>query len=169
MVQENPLPNVRSRVDVGLKDLGGSALQKEREIPLVATPQPVIESVRLDGMESLEIQKGLDQSLAGGVALEDGGDVGLERRGDRRLCDPRPVEGPHDQGQRNDVVFQPGCDAVEDRRLEARLVEDRIEKQRRQHRRRDIGLLGLAPQPAPKCIGKLLRLIQRNKRQASQP
>src|SRR3954469_16217570 len=64
-------PGGRRRwVDVGLENLRGADLQVEREVTLTVVPKPVGQSVRLDRVEALEVEKGLGEALAGWVTLE---------------------------------------------------------------------------------------------------
>ena len=62
MVEEDALADARRRIDVGLKDAGGSALQIEREIASTAIIEPVCETMRLQRMETLEIEHCLHET-----------------------------------------------------------------------------------------------------------
>jgi hypothetical protein len=168
VVEEDALADPGGRMDIGLKDLGRTALEIEREVALTIGPQPVIQAVGLDRVEALEIEKGLDEALARGIALEDGGDIGLEGLADPRLGRTRAVEGAQDQRQADDVVPESGGDAVEDGGLEARLVEDRVKEEWREHRCGGIGLLGLTPQPAPEGIAEVFGPVNGDQREAAQ-
>ena len=124
MIEEDAMAEFGAGMNVGLEHLGRAALQIQGEITLPMVPQPVVQTVRLDRVEALEIQERLNQPIAGRVAFQHGGDVGFRRFHDAAVIRGRFAERLHDQRQGNDVVLQPDGDAVEDRSLEAWLVEN---------------------------------------------
>jgi hypothetical protein len=77
-----PLAKRHGRMDVGLEDFGRSALKIEREVEPAGFSEPIGESMRLDREKSLRIEQGLDTPPAGGVAVDDGRDVGAESLAD---------------------------------------------------------------------------------------
>jgi len=160
MVEEDAAADARGGMDVGLEHLGRAALQIERKVPLSVAPEPMRQPVRLQRVEALEVEERLDETLAGRVAVEHGGKVGLETQADFGRCARRALERLQDQRLRDDVVLQPRGDAVEHRGFEARLVQDRVQEQRRQHRRFRIGLLGVMTQLPPQRVGEGGLVIQ---------
>jgi len=62
-------------MDVGLKDLSGQRLETQREVAAPATPQGMRQTIGLDRVKPLEIKGRLQQSIAGGVAVEHGEQV----------------------------------------------------------------------------------------------
>ena len=85
MIEENTPAETRRRMDIGLENVGGSALQIESKVALPIMPEIVRQTMRLDGMETLEIQKRLDEALAGGIALDHGRDIGAQGTADFRI------------------------------------------------------------------------------------
>ena len=82
------------------------------------------QAVRLDGVEALEEQHRLDETLAGRVAIDDGDEVDAEDVAELGLGGERVVEGEPDHLGRHRAVVEPVGDAADDRRLERRLVEN---------------------------------------------
>jgi hypothetical protein len=120
------------------------------------------DALRLDGVEALEIEEGLDEARAGWVLLHDGREIGLEGAADRGIGGERAVEGLDDQRQGDDVVLQPRGDAVADGSLERGLVDDGVEEERREGGRLVIALLGLAAEPLPDRVVGFVRLGARH-------
>jgi hypothetical protein len=57
-------------VDVHLEQLAHAALEVECQGFAALVPQPVRDAVRLQRLETLVVEEGLQIALAGGVALE---------------------------------------------------------------------------------------------------
>jgi serine O-acetyltransferase len=55
-----------------------AALEIKRKVAPADFPQPIGEPMRLDRVKALRIEKGFDEPPAGGIAIDDGGDVGAE-------------------------------------------------------------------------------------------
>lgn len=149
MVEEDALADAGGRVDVGLEDFGGTALQIEREIAPALVPEPMRQAVGLQGMEALEIEHRLDQPVAGRVTIEHGGDVGAKALGDLAVIRDRLVESLGDQLGRQRRMAEARGDAMGDRRLEARLVHHRREDEAGQRRLGRDRLFGFAAQARP--------------------
>ena len=79
MIEEDALADPRGRMDVRAEDRRRPALQIKREILAAALPQAMREAMRLDRVEALEIKQRLDKARAGGIAVEDGHQIGAER------------------------------------------------------------------------------------------
>ena len=104
-------------------------MQVQREISLAVVPKPMVQPMRLDRMEALEIEEWLDQPRACRGTIQHRRDIGLRRLDNASIVLRRLAEGLHDERQGDRVILQAGRDPVKDRRLEAWLVEDGIEEQ----------------------------------------
>jgi hypothetical protein len=152
VIEEDAAADARRRVDVGLEHLRGAALQVERKILAPVVPEPMGEPVRLDGVEALEVEHGLDQPRAGRIAVGHGGDVGAERRDDGGLVLDRLHEGLGDEVVGDDGIAQPPGDPMHHRAFEGRVIEDGRGDEARQRRLLAHGRLGLLAQARPDRI-----------------
>ena len=80
MVDEDALADAGGRIDVGLEDGGGPALQVERKILAAFIVEPVGQPVRLDRMEPLEVEHRHQEAVAGRIAVVIGLDVDADDR-----------------------------------------------------------------------------------------
>jgi hypothetical protein len=149
VVEEDTLPDPGGRVDVGLEDLGGAALQIESQVAPVPAPEPVRQPVGLQGVEALEVEHRLEQPVAGRIAVEHRDHVGTEAEPDRRIVGDGRVEGLDDQLGRQCGMGQAAGDAMGDRLLEAALVQHIGEDEAGQRRLGGDRRLGLAAQARP--------------------
>ena len=70
MVDQDPHPNPRRRMNVHCKGLGNARLDERRERLLVVRgPEPVAGAVRLEAEEALEVEERVRKAGAGGVAI----------------------------------------------------------------------------------------------------
>ena len=67
---------------VDAEQLGDPALQKQRQLPAFAEPQPIFHPLRLDRLESLEKEQRLQMGAAGRIALIDRDQIGAGGGGD---------------------------------------------------------------------------------------
>ena len=123
VVEEDPLPEAGRRVDVGLEDVGRTALQVEREIPAIVGPQPVRRPVRLDRMKALEVEERLDEPLARRIAIHHRGDVGPHRIADAWIERASLTKDIGDDARPQYLVSEARGDAMKDRRFERGLTE----------------------------------------------
>ena len=82
------------------------------------------EAMRRDRMEALEIEHRLDEPRAGGIAVQCGENVGAKGRADRRLAGNDVEIGLADELGRDLVMAEPRRKPLDDRRLQAGLIED---------------------------------------------
>ncbi len=157
MVEEDAAAHGHRRIDIGLEDAGGPALQIERQVAASPVPQPVRQTVRLDGMEAFEEEHRLDVAVAGRVAIVDRRDVAAHGLAERLVVGERLLEGAADDFGADDVVAEPLGDAIDDRVFQARLVEHRREDEARHRRLAPDDLLGLALHLEPDRIEALQR------------
>ena len=112
-------------------------LQAQGEIAPAGLPQPVRQTIGLQGLEALEVEQRLQHSEAGRVAVGDRDDVGAKRFADRRIAIDRLRVGLADEGRRNVRIVQPRGDPEDDRALQRVMVQDGGHQEGRE--------LGLAP------------------------
>nr|VVW55908.1 unnamed protein product [Nymphaea colorata] len=96
MVQEHPLTDPCTGVDVHGKDLGHPVLDDQRQRHTAGEPQPVSHPVRLDGEEPLEVEHDLNVANAGRVSFLDGLHVLPDRLPDGAIVEKH---GEDDLGQ----------------------------------------------------------------------
>ena len=106
----------------------------------------------LDGVIALEIEKGLNETVAGRIAVDDGGDVGAEAGGDFRVCLQRALENGDDLRGGDEVIGQPAGDPMNDRVLQTVAIEDRRAQKPGERGLALEGVLGLFQQFAPERI-----------------
>ncbi len=140
-------PNCAGRVNVGLEHFRRTALKIEREIAASGIPQSMRETMRLNGVETLEIKHRLDHAHAGRIAIDDGDEVGTEGIGDRRIIGEHIEIGLANEVARDFRMPKPRGEPVDDRALKRVMVQDR-----RHHDPRNLGLamdrlLGFGPHP----------------------
>src|SRR5512132_3548004 len=82
------------------------------------------------------------------------GDIGTQGMTDLRIEGCRATKDIGNDARPYHLVAEPRRDAMEDRRLEGRLVEDRIEEQGSQHRLMGDGLLGFPTEARPERFGR---------------
>ena len=68
MIEKHALPYARRRMNVGLEQIRGAALQIEGEVPPTALPEVMRQAVGLERVITLEIEEGFNETVAGGVA-----------------------------------------------------------------------------------------------------
>ncbi len=73
VVEHDPAPDLRRRVNVDAEHARGLALEIERKVLSAGMPKRMTESLGLKRVEPLEIQKRIDKPAAGGIAVVDGG------------------------------------------------------------------------------------------------
>ena len=79
MVEQDAAPHPRRRVDVHAEHLGDAALNLIGQMQAAAPPQPVAETIGLDGIIALEEQKRRQQVGAGRIAVAHRREIGQRR------------------------------------------------------------------------------------------
>ena len=159
MIQKNPLAEPGGGMNVGLEHIGRPTLEIQREIPFSRQPQPMGQTMGLDGMEAFKIQKRLDEPLAGRVAFDHRRDIDPQGIDDIGIGFTGAIEGIDDNPQPDHIVFKPSGNTMKNRRLERRLVQNGIDEQGGQHRRALIGLFRFQSQLGPQCVGQGLLIV----------
>ncbi len=155
MVDEDALADARGRVNIGLENGRRAALQIKREILPSLVPKPVRQPVGLDRMEALEIEHRHQEPVARRVAVVIGLDVDTNRRVPlRRLAHHHRI-GLADQIRADIGMIEPFREAMDDRTLEAVVVENGGIEKRRQKRIAFNRLHRLAPDRRPDRIDRL--------------
>src|SRR5262249_21470542 len=106
----------------------------------------------LDGMESFEIQHRLEVAVRGGIAIDGRDEIRPERLANRRLVLERVRIGLADQLAGNVRPIEPVRDAVDDRRLERIVMEDRGVNEGRKLRLVPGDVLGFAADALPNRV-----------------
>ena len=75
VIEHDAAPHPRARMDVDAERLGGPHLDETRHVLAAACPEPTRDPEALKRLKPLEEQQGLDEPVAGGVALVDRRDV----------------------------------------------------------------------------------------------
>ncbi len=132
-----PLPIRAAGIDVDAEHGRREALQAQREVAPPAPQEPVRQPIGLQRLEAFEVEQGLHHPEAGGIAVGDRHDVGVESLADRRIAENRLGEGLADERGGHVGVVEPRRDPVGDRAFQRRMIEDRRLQERRQ--------FGLAP------------------------
>ena len=70
VIEHDATAHARGRIDIDTENAGRLALQIEGEVGAARLPQRMRETMRLDGLEALEIQERHDGAMAGRIALE---------------------------------------------------------------------------------------------------
>src|SRR3984885_16011210 len=78
MVEEDATADDRCRIDVGLEHCRGTALEVIGKILAAPLEQPMRQAMGLQGMETLEIEQGVDEARGRGVAVVYRDQVGAE-------------------------------------------------------------------------------------------
>lgn len=152
MVQEDAAADPGGGVDIRLEGLRGAALQVKGEILTPLAPEPMGQPVRLDRMEALEVEQGLEGTRHDGVAIQHGIDVGPEGVANGRIMLHGLMEDLlYDIGG-NRSMAQARGDAVDHRRFEVRLVQNGAQQETAQGRLAFHGRFGFRPQPIPERI-----------------
>ena len=157
VVEENPLPDRRRRVDVGLEHGGRTALQVIGEILSAPAPQPVREAMGFDGVKALEIEHRFEEAVGRRIAVVGRDDVGAECDPDRGLRVKRVVVGLRDQLGRDIGMVETLGQPVHDRGFEPVVMQNgRVDEGRK------LGLaahhlFGLVPDAGPYRIDLLER------------
>src|SRR6516162_9161234 len=77
-------------MDVDGKDFGHAALQEMRKIPTPAAPQPMANTMPLERVEALVVEKWSQIALRCRITRSDSDEIGRCRGDDRRLVDHGP-------------------------------------------------------------------------------
>ena len=80
--------------------------------------------MRLNGVEALEVQHGLDETIAGGIAIDRRHDVGAEGCADRGLAFERVGIGLPDQFSRYFRTVETVRNAMNDGRFQVVVMQD---------------------------------------------
>ena len=113
-----PLPTGTLGLISVWKDKARPALQIKRQVASAIVPQRVGEPVRLDGVIALEIEQGLDGTMAGRIAFERGAEVRAGRLADLGIGDQHVLEGLTDEIARQIAVIEPRGQPEGQRRFE---------------------------------------------------
>src|SRR5690606_19062954 len=156
MVEEHTLADTRGRVDVGLEDRGGPALQIQREIPAALVPKPMRQAMRLNRMEALEVQHWHDEAVAGRIAVVVGLNIDAHDIRPGRIVRQHGLEGLADKISADVLMRQALGEAMNDRVLKALLVQNGGIEEGSQKRVAADGFLRLAADGMPDRV----RLLQ---------
>ena len=149
VIEHDALADARCRMDIDGENAAGLALQVVGEIAPSLVPQFMREAVRDQRMEALEIEQRLDQAIAGGVAIEDGVEVGPEDLADVRRLGQHGCKRLADQRCIDIRMMQALGKPMADRILEPVVVENGREDEPAQCRLTCHGFLGLGPHLTP--------------------
>ncbi len=152
MIEEDAASDPGSRVNIGLEDFRGTALQIEREVLTPLRPEPMGEPVGLNGVEALEIEQGLKGAGHDRISVEHGADIRPEGIADGRVLIHGLVEDLLNDVGRYRGMAQARGNPVNHRRFEARLVQDRAENEAAQSGLAVHNGFGLGPQAIPQRI-----------------
>src|SRR5258708_26526269 len=116
-IEENAAADSGSRIDVGLEHRRRGALQVIGEILAALLIEPVRQTMGLQGMETLEVEQGIDEARGRRIAVEHRDQIGAEGVAKIRFVAQRLVIGAADQiaGQRR--MIEPLAEALDYRRL----------------------------------------------------
>src|SRR6185437_16747390 len=134
MVEHDAAPDAGERIDIDLEDLARPALQVEREIMTAEMPERMGEAIGLDRLEALEIEQRLDRPVAGGIALEGGGEIGTCRGSDFGPRGQRFAKSLADEVGRDVGMVEPLGKAMRQRILEAVIAQDGRDDERGERR-----------------------------------
>ncbi len=91
VVDHDPLPHLRARMDIDAEHLGDAHLDEVGQVPSPRPPQPMPDAIRCDGLEALEIHQRLQEPVTGRVAVKDGDDIGTHLRTEDRIRGKRLI------------------------------------------------------------------------------
>ena len=137
MIDHDAAPEDGGRIDVDPEDERHAGLEMQRQKPPPRLEQRMRQPVGLDGVEALEEEQRLEGRQTGGVAVEDGGEVGAGGGADLRMRRHELGEDLAQQHRRDRLGAELLGQDVGERVLEASLAQHA-----RLHEARERRLLG---------------------------
>ena len=149
VIEEDTTSDAHGRIDIGLEHRRRLALQIIGEVLATPAPQPMGETMGLDRVEALEVEHRLEKPIGGGVAVQRRDDICTKGIADRRLVFERVGVGLADQFGRDLRTIKTLGNAVNDRRLQRVVMQNRRIDERRELGLAPCDLLGLATDARP--------------------
>ncbi len=162
VIEEDALAEARRGMNIGRESVRRPTLDIESEVALAPAPQGVRQPRRLYRVIALEIEQGLDEPAAGGVALYIGGGVGAKGFAQRGLALERCEKSVGDGGGVHRRSPESPAHTMDHRFFETAPVQEFADEKRGERRvegERALGLLShMRPHGVAPCAkrGELL-------------